>query len=189
MNNEYIPLLVGVAILMVPLLVIMALYNQLVSLRNLVRESWANVDTELKRRYDLIPNLVETVRGYAAHERGVFEAVAQARAAALASTGRPSTQAVDENHLVQALKSLFAVAESYPQLKANENFLKLQQSLVDTEDRIQAARRFYNANVRDYNTRCQTVPSMVIANAFGFQAADFFEVEAAIERQAPAVKL
>ena len=189
MNTNYIPIIVVVIIVAMPFLIFAALYNQLVSLRNLVRESWANVDTELKRRYDLVPNLVETVRGYAAHERGVFEAVAQARSAAVASTGRPASQAVDENHLVHALKSLFAVAENYPDLKANQNFLNLQQSLVDTEDRIQAARRFYNANVRDYNTRCQTVPSVVIASAFGFQTADFFEIEAAVERQAPSVKL
>jgi LemA protein len=187
--SPLLPLIIAVGVLVVVLLVPLVLYNQLVSLRNLVRESWANVDTELKRRYDLIPNLVETVRGYAAHERGVFEAVAQARAAAVASTGRPSSQAVDENNLVHALKSLFAVVENYPELKANQNFLRLQQSLVDTEDRIQAARRFYNANVRDYNTRCETVPSVIIANAFGFQTADFFEIEAAVERQAPQVKL
>ena len=186
---QWVPLLVALGVLGVLLLIPVVLYNQLVSLRNLVRESWANVDTELKRRYDLIPNLVETVRGYAAHERGVFEAVAQARAAAVASTGRPSSQAADENNLVRALKSLFAVVENYPELKANQGFLHLQQSLVDTEDRLQAARRFYNANVRDYNTRCQTVPSVFIANAFGFQTADFFEIEAAVERQAPSVKL
>lgn len=186
---EFLPIIVAALVVATPLFIFIAIYNGLVRLRNLVGESWSNVDTELKRRYDLIPNLVETVRGYAAHERGVFEAVAQARAAAVASTGRPSSQAVDENHLVQALKSLFAVVENYPELKANQNFLKLQQSLVDTEDRIQAARRFYNANVRDYNTRCQTVPSMFVANAFGFQAADFFEIEAAIERQTPSVKL
>ncbi|MBI5684419.1 MAG: LemA family protein [Verrucomicrobia bacterium] len=189
MMPDYFPILVAAVVLATPLLILVAIYNGLVRLRNLVQESWSNVDTELKRRYDLIPNLVETVRGYAAHERGVFEAVAQARAAAVASTGRPSSQAVDENQLVHALKSLFAVVENYPQLKANQNFLKLQQSLVDTEDRIQAARRFYNANVRDYNTRCQTVPSVFIANAFGFQTADFFEIEAAVERQVPAVKM
>lgn len=189
MNTDHLPIIVAAIVLATPLLILMAIYNGLVRLRNLVQESWSNVDTELKRRYDLIPNLVETVRGYATHERGVFETVAQARAAAVASTGRPSSQAVDENHLVHALKSLFAVAESYPDLKANQSFLNLQQSLVDTEDRIQAARRFYNANVRDYNTRCQTVPSVLIASAFGFQTADFFEIEAAIERQAPAVKL
>ena len=189
MNTDYLPIIVAVAVLATPLLICVAIYNGLVRLRNLVQESWSNVDTELKRRYDLIPNLVETVRGYATHERGVFETVSQARAAAVASTGRPSSQAVDENHLVHALKSLFAVVENYPELKANQNFLKLQQSLVDTEDRIQAARRFYNANVRDYNTRCQTVPSVFVANAFGFQTADFFEIEAAVERQAPSVKL
>jgi LemA protein len=188
MNPDYspfIPLLVAIGL---PLLVFVALYNRLVGLRNLVRESWANVDTELKRRYDLIPNLVETVRGYATHERGVLEEVARARAAAVASTGRPASQAVDENNLVHSLKSLFAVAENYPQLRANQNFLKLQQALVDTEDRIQAARRFYNANVRDFNTRCQTLPSNLIAGIFGFTPADFFEIEAAIERQAPAVQ-
>jgi LemA protein len=189
MMPEYFPIIAAAVVLATPLLILMAIYNGLVRLRNLVQESWSNVDTELKRRYDLIPNLVETVRGYAAHERGVFETVTQARAAAVASTGRPSSQAMDENHLVHALKSLFAVAENYPQLKANQNFLKLQQSLVDTEDRIQAARRFYNANVRDFNTRCQTVPSVFVANAFGFQTADFFEIETAIERQAPAVKM
>ena len=189
MNIEFLPVVVAAFVVAMPLSIFITIYNGLVRMRNHVSESWSNVDTELKRRYDLIPNLVETVRGYAAHERTVFEAVAQARAAAVASTGRPSSQAVDENNLVHTLKSLFAVVENYPVLKANQNFLKLQQSLVDTEDRIQAARRFYNANVRDYNTRCQTVPSMFVANAFGFQTADFFEIETAIERQAPSVKL
>jgi LemA protein len=183
-DSPFIPPLIGLGVV---LLVLMALYNRLVQLRNHVRESWANVDTELKRRYDLIPSLVETARGYMAHERSVLESVAKARAAAVASTGRPASQAADENNLVRALKSLFAVVENYPQLQASRNFLDLQQALVDTEDRIQAARRFYNANVRDYNTRCQTVPSNLIAGMFGFVPADFFEIEVALERQAPRV--
>jgi LemA protein len=187
MNPDYSPFIPPLIGLGVVLLVLMALYNRLVQLRNHVRESWANVDTELKRRYDLIPSLVETARGYMAHERSVLESVAKARAAAVASTGRPASQAADENNLVRALKSLFAVVENYPQLQASRNFLDLQQALVDTEDRIQAARRFYNANVRDYNTRCQTVPSNLIAGMFGFVPADFFEIEVALERQAPRV--
>jgi LemA protein len=189
MNPDFFPVFIVLALVGTPLAIVAGLYNMLVRLRNHVRESWANVDTELKRRYDLIPNLVETVRGYATHERAVLENVTKARAVAVASTGRPASQAADENVLVQALKSLFMVVENYPQLRANQNFLRLQQALVDTEDRIQAARRFYNANVRDYNSRCQVVPSNIIAGMFGFELADFFEIEAAIERQAPQVKL
>jgi len=156
---------------------LIAAYNALVTLRNLVKNSWANIDTELRRRYDLIPNLVETVKAYAAHERGVFEAVTQARARAMASTGSPASQARDENQLVSALKSLFAVSERYPGLKASDNFLKLQQELVDTEDRIQTARRFYNGNVKDLNTRCDIFPSNLVAAMFGFTHADYFEVD------------
>ena len=189
MNPDYSPLIPLLVVIGVPLLVFVALYNRLVGLRNLVRESWANVDTELKRRYDLLPNLVETVRGYATHERGVLEEVARARAAAVASTGRPASQATDENHLVQALKSLFAVVENYPQLQANRNFLKLQQALVDTEDRIQAARRFYNANVRDLNNKIQSFPSNLVASFFKFNAGEYFNVEEVAIRNAPAVDL
>jgi len=189
MNPDLFPVFTVLALVGTPLVIVAGLYNMLVRLRNHVRESWANVDTELKRRYDLIPNLVETVRGYATHERAVLENVTKARAAAVASTGRPASQAVDENVLVGALKSIFMVVENYPQLRANQNFLRLQQALVDTEDRIQAARRFYNANVRDYNTRCQVVPSNIIAGMFGFELADFFEIESAIERQAPQARL
>ena len=165
-----------------------AVYNGLVRLRQHCRESWSGVDTELKRRYDLIPNLVETVKGYAAHERETLQRVIEARARAVASTGRPSSQAADENALVETIKSLFAVVESYPDLKASANFLKLQEELVDTEDRIQAARRFYNANVRDLNTRVAVVPSNLIAGLFGFRQAEFFEVEDSRVRQAPAVE-
>jgi LemA protein len=155
-------------------------YNRFVSQKNLIRDSWANIDTELRRRYDLIPNLVETVRGYAAHERETFEAVTRARNAAVAATGSPQEQAQAENMLVGALRQLFAVAEAYPQLRASENFLALQAELSNTEDRLQTSRRFYNANVRDYNRRVQAFPSNVVANMFKFQEEEFFEVEEAI---------
>jgi LemA protein len=170
-------LVIIAAAVLLPGILVVANYNALVTLRNLVSNSWANIDTELRRRYDLIPNLVETVKGYAAHERTVLNAVTQARARAVASTGSPASQARDENSLVGTLKSLFAVAERYPNLKASENFLRLQQALVDTEDRIQASRRFYNGNVKDLNTRCEIFPSNIIASLFGFQAAEYFEVE------------
>ena len=151
-------------------------YNRFVSQRQLVRNSWANIDTELRRRYDLIPNLVETVKGYAAHEREVFEEVARTRSAAAAATGSPAQQAAAEGPFVAALRQLFAVAENYPDLKANQNFLALQAELSNTEDRIQAARRFYNANVQDYNRRVQSFPSSVIAGMFNFKEEEFFEI-------------
>ena len=128
---------------------------------------WSNVDTELKRRYDLVPNLVETVKGYASHEQATFTEVIEARSAAVSSTGTPAEQAGDENMLVGALRQLLAVSEAYPDLKANTGFLELQQELVRTEDRIQAARRFYNANVRAYNTRVQSVPTNLVARIGG----------------------
>jgi len=162
-------------------------YNTLVRLRQHVRESWSAIDTELKRRYDLIPNLVETVRGYASHERETLEAVIEARTAAVASTGSPEQQALDENVLVGALRQLFAVVEAYPELKANENFLRLQNELTVTEDRIQAARRFYNGNVRDLNTRIEVFPSNLIASTFGFRPETFFEIDDA-ERAVPQVQ-
>jgi len=162
-------------------------YNALVRLRQHVRESWSAIDTELKRRYDLIPNLVETVKGYATHERETLDAVIQARTRAVASTGSPGEQAAAENPLVQALGRLFAVAEAYPDLKANQNFVELQRQLQDTEDRIQAARRFYNANVRELNTRVEVFPSNLIASTFGFQQEEFFEIEE-IARATPKVE-
>jgi len=162
-------------------------YNALVRLRQQVRESWSGIDTELKRRYDLIPNLVETVKGYAAHERETLEAVINARARAVASTGTPAEQAKDEGMLVQALGRLFAVMENYPQLKANENFLQLQDQLSTTENRIQGARRFYNANVRDLNTRIVVFPSNLIASMFGIREEEFFEIEEAA-REVPEVR-
>jgi LemA protein len=153
-----------------------------------VKESWSDVDTELKRRYDLIPRLVSTVKGYAAHEKEVLEKVTEARTRALHSTGSPRSQAVDENELVRNLKSLFAVVERYPDLKASGNFLELHRELVNTEDRIQAARRFYNGNVREYNNRVQMFPSTIVASTFNFKEAEFFEIEE-MERAVPAVGL
>lgn len=174
--------------LVILLVVVVGMYNSLVSGRNHVRESWAGIDTELKRRYDLIPNLVETVKGYAAHERSVLERVTEARTRAVASTGSPASQARDENALVGALKQLFAVVEGYPDLKASQNFLLLQKQLAETEDRIQAARRFYNANVRQYNNRCEMFPTNIMAGLFHFEAAEFFEIESALQRAAPPVE-
>jgi LemA protein len=166
-------------------------YNRFVSQRNLIKNSFANIDTELRRRYDLIPNLVETVKGYAAHEREVFEDVARTRSAAAATSGQsPATQAAAEGPFVAALGRLFAVAENYPELKANQNFLALQAELSNTEDRIQAARRFYNANVADFNRRVQAFPSVLIARSFGFKEEEFFEIpeaERAAVGQAPKV--
>lgn len=176
-------------VLALPLLIVIGMYNGLVRLRNFVRESWAAIDTELERRYDLIPNLVETVKGYAKHEQETLMMVTQARNRAAASTGSPQSQAKDENALIGGLRQLFAVVENYPNLKANENFLKLQAELANTEDRIQAARRFYNANVRDFNTRIEVFPSNIIARMFGFQKAEFFEIEDMSIRSAPQVRL
>jgi LemA protein len=151
-------------------------YNRFVSQRQQIRDAFANIDTELRRRYDLIPNLVETVKGYASHEREVFEKVTQARAGAIQAQG-PAQQAQAENVLTAALRGLFAVAENYPQLRATENFQALQAELSNTEDRIQVSRRFYNANVREYNERVQSVPSNVIASTFGFKPEEYFEIE------------
>ena len=162
-------------------------YNVLVRLAQHCRESWSGIDTELRRRYDLIPNLVETVKGYAAHEREALEEVTRARTQAVASTGSPKSQAGDENVLVGALRQLFAVSERYPDLKANGNFLALQKELANTEDRIQAARRFYNANVRDLNTRIDVFPSNLIAGMFSFAKEEFFEIEDSVVRQPPQV--
>ena len=158
-------------------LYVMGTYNGLVRLRQQVRESWSGIDTELKRRYNLIPNLVETVKGYASHEQETLDRVISARAKAVDSTGSPESQAQDENVLVGALRQLFAVVENYPDLKANQNFLQLQEELTATEDRIQASRRFYNANVRDMNTRIEVFPSNLIASLFGFGKEQFFEIE------------
>ena len=175
-----IALWIALGIVVLILLYGVVAYNRFVSQRNLIRDAFANIDTELKRRYDLIPNLVETVRGYAAHERQTFENVTQARAVAQAATGSPAEQAQAEAGLVAALRQLLAVAENYPQLRATENFQALQAELANTEDRIQTSRRFYNANVRDYNARVKQFPPTVIASMFKFQEEEFFEVEPAM---------
>lgn len=165
-----------------------AQYNGLVALRNHIAESWSDIDTELKRRYELIPNLVETVKAYAAHERQVLERVTELRAQCAASHGTPAEQSRDENQLVGALRQLFAVVENYPLLRADENFRQLQDELVTTENRIQAARRFFNGNVRDYRNKRESFPSNLVASAFAFGPAEFFEVEPAV-REAPHVRL
>ncbi len=177
--------LLGATVLLIFVLVPIVQFNRMTSLRNRCKESWSNVDTELKRRYDLIPNLVAAVKGYATHEQAVFTAVTQARAQAIASTGRPALQAQDENHLVGQLNRLLAVAEAYPKLRAADSFLQLQNELSLTEDRIQAARRFYNANVRDYRNQTRQFPGVFFAGMFGMGEIDFFEIQSPAFGQAP----
>ena len=160
-------------------------YNRFVSQKTLIKDAWANIDTELRRRYDLIPNLVETVKGYASHEKEVLENVTRARAMAASATGSPAEQAAAEGPFVAALRQLMLVVENYPDLKANQGFLQLQGELTNTEDRLQTARRFYNANVRDFNRRVKQFPSMIVASLFGFEEEEFFEVEDAIREGGP----
>jgi lemA-like protein len=171
-----IVLIVIAALLGVIIMFVIGSYNGLVTLRNRVEEAWSDITVQLKRRTDLIPNLVNSVKGYATHEKEVFEKVTEARSAIMNAQGVADT-AKAENMMEGALKSLFAVAEAYPELKANQNFLQLQQELVDTEDKIQAARRFYNGGVRDLNTKIQTFPANIVAGMFGFQTKEFFDVE------------
>lgn len=166
-----------------------AMHNKFARLRNHIRESWSNVDVALKRRYDLIPNLVDTVRAYAAHERQTLEGVVEARNRALAAVGPIAEQAREENELVHSVNRLLAVAEGYPNLKASQNFLTLQAELINTEDRIAAARRFYNANVREFNTLRESFPSSVVAGAMNLPPAEFFEVDSLSFRAAPEVNL
>ena len=164
------------AILAAIIVWMISIYNGLIRLKNRVDEAWADIDVQLKRRYDLIPNLVETVKGYAKHERELFTKVTEARSRAM-QAGSLKDKAEAENMLSQTLKSLFAVAENYPELKASENFAKLQDELTDTENKIQAARRFYNGQVRDFNTKIQIFPNNLIANMLGFAPREFFEIE------------
>ncbi|HEX9775397.1 MAG TPA: LemA family protein [Actinomycetota bacterium] len=181
MTNGPDPILIAAIAAVVVVVAAIALsYNRFIRQRQLIRNSWSTIDTELRRRYDLIPNLVETVKGYAAHEKDLLERVTAARSAALASTGRPGEQAAAERPLVDGLRGLLAVAESYPGLKASAHFLELQRELANTEDRLAAARRFYNNNVRDYNRRVQSFPSMIMARIFSFGEEDYFEVEEAL---------
>ncbi len=182
--DPMLPLLILIVICMLPFIWVAGVYNGLVRLRQHCRESWSDIDTELRRRYDLIPNLVQTVKGYAAHEQQALQKVVDARAKALASTGSPASQANDENVLAGTLRHLFAISEGYPELKASTNFMQLQKELANTEDRIQASRRFYNANVRDLNTRITIFPSNLIAQIFSFKSEEFFQVESSA-RAAP----
>jgi LemA protein len=164
-------------------------YNRMARVRQHILESWSDIDVELKRRYDLIPNLVNTVKGYAEHEREVLEEVTKLRNQAAASQGSAGSQAVDETALMLGLKKLFAVVEGYPTLKADTNFLALQKELSITEDRIAAARRFYNGNVREMSQLCQTFPTNLIAKAFSFESGEYFELERAAERVVPRIEL
>ncbi|MFT4034143.1 MAG: LemA family protein [Patulibacter sp.] len=181
-----VALIIVIAIIVVLALIFVAMYNGLVSLRNRTDEAFSDIDTQLKRRHDLIPNLVSTVKGYATHEREVFETVTAARNGAANANG-PQAQAQAETALTGALGRLFAVAEAYPDLKANQNFLQLQNELTDTEDKIQAARRFYNMQVRNLNTKVQSIPTNMIAGIAGVTEREFFELENLEERATPQV--
>lgn len=174
MNITYIVLAIAILII----LWIISIYNRLIRMTNRTKEAWADIDVQLKRRYDLIPNLVNTVKGYATHESSAFENVTKARAAAMGASGL-ADKGQAEATLAGALKSVFAIAEAYPDLKANQNFLSLQSELTDTEDKIQAARRFYNGNVRDLNTAIQVFPSNILAGMFHVSAVEFFQLDAA----------
>lgn len=169
-------IILGVVVLL--LLWLWAAYNGLVRLKNQTDESWSDIDVQLKRRYDLIPNLVESVKGYATHEKTAFENVTAARSAAMTAQG-PAAKGVAEGQLAGTLKTLFAVAEAYPDLKASANFAKLQDELSDTENKVQAARRFYNGNVRDLNTRVESFPTNMFARSLGFSKREFFELDQA----------
>ncbi len=181
-------LVILLALLVLAVIVGIGIYNRLVRLRQNVRESWSAIETELRRRYDLIPNLVETVKGYATHEKDTLENVIQARNAALSNDGPPASQAQSEGALSGALRQVFALSEAYPQLRANENFLQLQTQLGETEERISQARRFYNANVREMNTATETFPSSLLAGSFGFKPEEYFEIDEAVARAPVAVK-
>lgn len=180
-------IILGVVVLL-PVVFVITTYNTLVALRNHISEAWSNIDTELKRRYELIPNLVATVKGYAQHERETLERVIELRNQCMADRGSVQHQEGTEKQLVGAVQKLMAVAEAYPDLKADKNYLELQNELVYTEDRIQAARRFYNGNVRDYKNKCEAFPSNVIAGMFSFKPRDFFNVDPAV-REVPSIKL
>lgn len=174
-------ILVVIAIAVIVVIAVVALYliltyNGLISLRNRVKEAWSDIEVQMKRRYDLIPNLVETVKGYASHESNTLEKVIQARNMAMANHGTPAEQAKSENILSGTLKSLFALSESYPDLKANQNFLRLQEELTDTENKIKASRRYYNGNVLSFNNKVEMFPTNIIAAMFNFKKADFFEL-------------
>lgn len=184
-----IPLLILGGLALLPLIVVVAYYNRFATIRAHLRESWADIDVEMRRRYDLIPNLVKTVSGYANHEQTVLTEVTELRNRAAASEGSASQQGLDESALQVGMGKLFAVVEAYPDLKADTHFLALQRELATTEDRIAAARRFYNGNVRDLNELRQSFPSNVIGSMFGFEVADYFEVASDAERVVPRVEI
>ena len=185
-----VPVLIGIAIVFgLPLLWLLANYNRFVRIQQHLNESWAGIDVEMKRRYDLIPNLVQTVKGYAKHESEVLERVVHLRNQAAASTGSAAQQAVDETALQLGMKQLFAVVEGYPELKANEHFMALQKELANTEDRIAASRRFFNANVREMNQLREQFPTNIIAGMFGFEEASYFELASDAERIVPRLEL
>jgi LemA protein len=176
----------GIIILIIAVILVFAvvsIYNKLVRLRNTMKSSWSDIDVQCKKRYDLVPNLVETVKGYASHEKSVFENVTRARSMAM-QAATPTEMAKAENMFRDTLKSLFAVAEAYPELKANANFLQLQSQLQELEDNIEAARRYYNAVVRDFNTQIEVFPSNLIASMFSFKQGEFFQLDTAEERKA-----
>lgn len=176
-----------IIIIAVIAVVVVLMYNNLVRLRQRMKEAWSDIDVQLKRRYDLIPNLVETVKGYASHERELLERVTEARTRAMGASNTKE-KADAENMLSGTLKTLFAVSENYPQLKANENFLELQRELSDTENKIQAARRFYNGNVMELNTKVESFPTNIVAGMFGFKQEDFFELEEEAAKEPVQVK-
>lgn len=175
-------------VLLILLAFVVVQYNGLVALRNHIADAWANIDTELKRRYDLIPNLVATVKGYSTHEREVLEHVIELRNRCAAHREAGAEVQREERELVDNLKRVIALAENYPQLKADEHFLRLQNELANTEDRIQAARRFYNGNVRDYRNKCESFPSNIVASMFAFKPVDYFDVEPAVRQEVPAAR-
>lgn len=187
MGSALIIVLVVIAVLA---FAVIGMYNGLIRLKNRVEEAWSDIDVQLKRRYDLIPNLVEAVKGYAKHEEGTFRKVTEARTAAMAAqeSGDPKELAKAENMLSGTLKSIFALSENYPELKANDNFLELQRELSDTENKIQASRRFYNGNVRDFNTKLEVFPTNIIGNMLGFKSREYFEIEDEKERENVNVK-
>lgn len=186
MNESLVvPLLILAAVGLLPLIWFVANFNRFTRIRQHIRESWSGIDVELKRRYDLIPNLVETVKGYAAHERGVLEEVVNLRNRAAASHGAAADQAADESALAFGMKRLFAVVENYPQLKSDSQFRMLQLELANTEDRLAAARRFYNGNVREMNQMCDAFPTNLLAGMFGFERATYFELSSDAERVVP----
>lgn len=187
--EAWVFLAVVAAVVGLPLLWLIANFNRLARVRQHIRESWSDIEVELKRRYDLIPNLVETVRGYAQHERDVLESVIQLRNKAMANQGAASVQAVDETALQIGVKRLFVVAEGYPTLKADTHYLALQQELANTEDRIAAARRFFNGNVREMNQLCESFPTNILASSFGFERATYFELASDAQRVVPRVDM